>query len=648
MRKAFEKGVTDFPLSKAQSHIDSKDYPEFFQLCKEVDNTLFHKTLVELLALPNPGTVYAQLIESLKGIYPLQIVTTNIDRCLEQSLGLIDVIERSDFERCSESIVSGLPFIAKLHGTISSIESTVFARSDYDQLIRSRSYIAALRALFSTASVVFLGYGLQDKYVLDLITENSDEHLLFGSGPHFRVSDTPGEPQNGVHLIGYTAAHHQDHRAALTVLNFIKQHRETPSVEVLSVSTTADAAQQESGFYLSTFTPSGTHISGQVLELTKPEGKDKINAIVGLGFVQWELPSSESVAFHDLAVGLLCFDRVFLPLASLGVLHERATSEVFWALLASDAIKFIDVVHNPFYVARPDSVIGDVGIARIQEPNQNETRSSMSVVRAMLTPVTGMEKQAETLIEGLESKIRQFDASQHLNLAGMVRDSLLMPRVSQLLGFSEYITTGRIPRWLAYPTLRFAHLVQTGLICNQLKIRAARIPFGGELLLSAAFNVRPAENTVYEYASFVMAGAFGSNLSYYLERNPRVLLDLLKFRESPEGEALRGEISDRLKTNDGAEFASAIDGGLRRAVSAPVLQAARNKYSELMKADGRGPLIEAIWGDSNTGDGSLHLWRNRSRELLLEEAKSRGIRNDSPCLCGSGDSLGDCCLRVLR
>ena len=36
-----------------------------------------------------------------------------------------------------------------------------------------------------------------------------------------------------------------------------------------------------------------------------------------------------------------------------------------------------------------------------------------------------------------------------------------------------------------------------------------------------------------------MAGAYGSNLSSYLEANPQALLILLKFRESAEGEALR-------------------------------------------------------------------------------------------------------------
>ena len=166
--------------------------------------------------------------------------------------------------------------------------------------------------------------------------------------------------------------------------------------------------------------------------------------------------------------------------------------------------------------------------------------------------------------------------------------------------------------------------------------------------MSAAYILKSAEQTVFDYASFVLAGAFGANLSDYFERNPRLLLNLIKFRGSAEGGALRREVSDRLETSDGAEFSVAVDGSLKAVVPGAVLQAARNKYSALMKASIRGRVAEVIWGDTNTGDSSLRLWRERSREILLGEAKRRGVRRDSPCLCGSGDSLSECCVRSLR
>jgi SIR2-like domain len=165
MRKVFTKSVPNFPDDLAKSHIASKAYPDFFQLCKEADCSLYNGILLEQFSLPNIGQIYEQFIECLKQLAPLQIVTTNVDLCLEQRLGTIDVIERTDLERCGNSLTSGTPFVAKLHGSVSSIASTVFAKSDYQQIMGSEEYLAAVRSIFSMSSVAFLGYGVQDEYV---------------------------------------------------------------------------------------------------------------------------------------------------------------------------------------------------------------------------------------------------------------------------------------------------------------------------------------------------------------------------------------------------------------------------------------------------------------------------------------------------
>lgn len=189
--------------------------------------------------------------------------------------------------------------------------------------------------------------------------------------------------------------------------------------------------------------------------------------------------------------------------------------------------------------------------------------------------------------------------------------------------------------------------MQTGLICSQLDIRASRVPFGGVSLLSAAFSIQRSDETAFDYASFVMSGAFGSNLSAYVERNPKSLLDLLKFRETNEAGALRREVADRLATNDGTEFSTAIEGGLRSAIPKALLQAARNKFSALVTANSPAASANAVWADQTAGDASLWLWRARARELLLDEARLRGVRASSPCICGSGDPLRNCCMRAL-
>lgn len=646
MRRIFAKSVSGFPGELATKYMESESYPKLFELCRAKEEKLFNKTLVEQFSSPNLGPVYKQLITGLKGIAPQQIVTTNVDLCMEQLLGRIDVIERSDIERCADCIVKGNPFVAKLHGSVSMIESVVFASSQYRQIVESRSYVAAVRSVFALGTVIFVGYGLQDDYVLRLLTENDAEHKLFGAGPHFLITSKPGPPKNGVHRISYQLKQHEDHRAALTVFSVIAQEK-IPTVFNSPIALgNRRSKKRESGFYISDFKPSGTYPSEQTFEANNPQ-QIKISALYGLGFAQGELPSSDTVAFHDLAVGLTCFDRVFLPLSSVGVFHKKATFEVFWALINSSAIRFVDIIHEPVYLSSPESLTGDVGVVRIQDPGRQGTRPSMTIVRRMLSPVPGKEVEAIALMERLESKIVSFGDSELLNLGGMVRSGLLLPKVSRLLGFSDYSLPNAIPRWLAYPTLRFAHLVQTGLICNQLGIRAARVPFGGESLISAAFGIQPGDLTVYDYASYVMAGAFASNLSGYLEANPGTFLKILSFRESTEGEALRSEIADRLETNDGTEFSTAIEGSLKKTVPAIVLEKARNKFSALIKAQNHAVSADVVWANRGAADASLWRWRARSRELLLSAARLRKIRSGSPCLCGSGDRFRDCCMRPL-
>jgi hypothetical protein len=62
----------------------------------------------------------------------------------------------------------------------SSIGSVVFTSSDYQELVGNASYIAAIKGLFSSAVVLFLGYGLQDKYLLKLIADTEGSTSCFG------------------------------------------------------------------------------------------------------------------------------------------------------------------------------------------------------------------------------------------------------------------------------------------------------------------------------------------------------------------------------------------------------------------------------------------------------------------------------------
>jgi len=140
MRKTFARNITDFPDDLAESRIASEAYPELFQLCRDLDIKSFNSTLLRELNAPAISPLYLQFIDRLRKIAPGRIVTTNVDLCLEQQLGPIDVIERADVERCRGCILADTPFLAKLHGSISSVGSTIFTSSDYQQLVGKGDY----------------------------------------------------------------------------------------------------------------------------------------------------------------------------------------------------------------------------------------------------------------------------------------------------------------------------------------------------------------------------------------------------------------------------------------------------------------------------------------------------------------------------
>lgn len=649
LRREFARQVASFPNDLARAQIETKQLPEAFELFNNFDRGLYNRLLVKNLSAPQElPLLYKQLISKLSTLTPLQVVTTNADRCLEANLQVPCLVERSDLEVCKDLIASGTSFIAKLHGSVSSIPSTVFTASDYREVKRSQSFLGAIRDIFSTASVLFLGYGLKDDYILGLLASLGSANPLFGTGPHFHVTADATAPVTDTHRIMYSLHLHPNHRAALTVLDVIAQANtlSKTSIQVLDTNLILKSPAKETAFFISDFRPSGRHRSSEEYDTANnTDGRD-LKAITGLGFVNSEFESTQSVAFHDLVVGLICFDRVYLPLMSIGDFGSKAKS-FFWPLVNSDAVNFIYQPHEPVYLYDLGSGRGDLGEIHHPGTHLGEYRPPLEVIYHHLKPEPGREAEVYGKFDNFGERIKTFDGFARYNICQIACDALLLPHVSTLLGFSEYVVPSNIPHWLAFPMLRLIHLIQTALICRDLDIDACRVSFGGSSLLSAAFSVSRGALSVYDYASFVVSGAYGVNVSGVIEAYPQLLMNILSFRESPEGQAIRREIADVLDSNSGAEFAVSVEGSLRRAIPTVVLQAARNRFSKIAHTSvfSSAPLL---WTNSSANDSNLRKWRERSREILLSDAKLKGVSPNDPCLCGSGDKLRDCCLRPLR
>lgn len=367
---------------------------------------------------------------------------------------------------------------------------------------------------------------------------------------------------------------------------------------------------------------------------------------VGLGFTNNEFPFSQSTAAHDLIVGLICFDVIYLPLTALHRIRALL-GDSFWQLSQADVVQFVHIQHEPAIVSGKGELMGNVGLITLTA-STGDPQSIGTHIRRQLAPAPGMEAEAEKLFSELESKVIMFGDGLKLELASSVRASFMMPEVAKLLGIGEAILPSQVPIWLRFPCLRMAHLVQTGAVCDRLGIQAAKIPFGGVRLTSAAFGVQPSSDSADQCASYVLSGRFNSDLGSALVAQPSVLQGILRFRETAEGEAFRREVRDKLHTDVASEFPASVNAGLARNIPPQILQKAQDQLSSLLTESISISSVPAVWANSLQLDDSTRFWRARSRSLLIGLAKERGIGRDDPCICGSGDKLRLCCLSPLR
>lgn len=179
-----------YERSEGAKALAQQDYPAVFQRCSDANPQRYYSLLSETLSPRVINPVYGRLslLAALRQIEGVSILTTNIDEVLERSLSSFTLLQHSDLERAISLVTSRSPFIAKLHGSISSVRSAVFTTNDYKALIADAGFIHVLRCLLTTCSLVFIGYSLRDQYLFDLLQRNADLLSLFGGGPHFLVS----------------------------------------------------------------------------------------------------------------------------------------------------------------------------------------------------------------------------------------------------------------------------------------------------------------------------------------------------------------------------------------------------------------------------------------------------------------------------
>lgn len=651
LRRDFFKFVPGLNNNAALELINKNSFPEFFQMCHDLDRQRFYRFLSDAF-LPKGDTVLnARFIELLFRIAPIHVLTTNVDESIEQRFPDAAIYQPSDLTGCVTQLGEGRSFIAKLHGSRSRIEATVFTRDDYEVLKKDTSFINTLKHIFAISTVIFLGYSVTDEYVLQLLSDDARDMSLFGAGPHFVVS-SQFRSKAPLRQINYAVKRFPDHRAALSVLDIVWQSRQrAPAVQLISesrkkIDTSSSSIASASGYYISDCMPPGTWNNSTVATFNRKDGTPS-QLTVGLGFTNDEVPFHDSPAAHDLAVGLTCFDITHFPLSNLNRVFTLLGESLFRTLLISDAIKFVHIQQEPAVVSVVDGLMADIGLVRTSTPDGQDHDADW-FIRQQLNPQPGKEKEAEALFSQLQSKVVVFDRSNELALADLVRSSVMMPHVSKLLGIGEAILPTQVPVWLTFPYLRLAHLVQTGAVCEALGLQAAKIPFGGSILTSAAFGVQAGTDFSDRYASYVFSGRFDADLGALFFSDPTFIQIILKFRNTAEGETLRREVRQQLLANEATAFAASVNAGLSRGIPLTLIQRARDKVTALFTESMKVSPVGAVWANASQTDDTTRYWRSKSRQTLLQLAKRRNVSGDAPCICGSGDKFRLCCLLPLR
>jgi hypothetical protein len=321
---------------------------------------------------------------------------------------------------------------------------------------------------------------------------------------------------------------------------------------------------------------------------------------------------------------------------------------VFRELLGRDALRLIHSTAEVGILFQPHEAIGDLGNLTLRAKDGAGPEALSARIRRMLNAVPGKESEAEAFFEQLEARTVVYERADEIQLPSMVRSAFLMPAVSKLLGIGDAILPTRVPRWLRYPYLRMAHLVQTAALCTEYGLQACKLPFGGTQLTSAAFGVQPPSLDADSLASYVSTGAFNSDLGALLMQDMSIVRKILSFRESSAGESFRRETGQALAGGSGGEFNASVNAGLTRTIPFDMLQKARDRLLTLMTDRARVTAVPAVWGDSRRSDTSTRFWRARSEKMLLKLCSARGIGKDDPCICGSGEKLRLCCLPPLR
>lgn len=627
--------------------LSKQDFPGLFDLCKCTSLSRYAKMLTDELSIRPVTPLFKRFCSAISRVTPIHVLTTNVDEMLEKHIEA-SLIEHDDLARARSCLLSKQPFICKLHGSISNIKSVVFSTADYHVLENDESYLSQLAGLIAMSHLIFIGYGLRDEYLVKLLQKNIKDAKAFGDGPHYAILTTEGDAfPESVKVIKYVGGLHTDHRDSIQVL---EQYGISQASKVKTDIQPSIHAFRSSHLLFHIFPP-GTYISSQRLGFATDENGRTMEALVGSGFTNEELPDNRSTAFHDLIVGLLCFDQTYAPINAAGRVHDLLGAELFWRLVSEDILSFIQWENQECVIFPSTTSLSGGDLASIKAFNPDQTEKSVEqIIRQQLSAVPGHEVEAARLFKLLFDKTKTIPVDIDNVVPQYTRSLLLRPEIRRLLGVSEGNPISSLTRWNVFPIIRLATVVKIGIACSYLGIASTKLDFGAAMLAGPALATVAGREWVDDVAGYVLCGRFAADLGSLAMADPSIIEAVLRFRETAQGVSMRSEIFSHLSRSEAADAFIAVNAALHESISTKILQSARDKFIEFRTPNIGDNKVRSpsLWNDQRYSELAISKWRARSRQILFEHINALKLDLYSECPCGSGDKLKFCCEAALK
>ena len=628
--------------------LQSGNYPTFFEKIKSASPQRYNRLIKDQFTIREPTPVYSRFLSAISSIQPIRLITTNVDEMLEKGLEGVQTVQRDDVEQILDLNSSDKSYLLKLHGSVSDIESVIFAKSDYDAFWCNSRISDILSKIVVESSLVFIGYSLQDQSVVELLERSDQLRSLLGDGPHFAIlpQDNTQLPPS-VRIIEYKPIPYKDHRTSITVIEEVAASRKGQDSDYIPQET---ASNLISAHLLFDIFPPGTWNTSYTAEATSSSG-DEVSVTAGLGFKSDELATRQSTALNDLLVGLTCFDVVYAPFTAVARLIKLIGEPTFMQLVKNGVLRFIHWERELVLLFRSKDVLrrGELEPMTIYGRENGPPLQAIDYLRRWVTPQTGKEAQAKENVETIATQTITIKQEQEQDIVGRTRSLLISPRIRNMLGVSGGAPLDQITQWNTFPVLRLGHVVKIGTVCNLLGLASAKLDFGSSGLAGPAFATSFGQEWSDSVASYVLCGTFSEDLGKLAESDPAFIEAVLKLRESAAGLSLREEVMRQIAASEGAEVSASVNAGLRRLLPSSVMDQARRQFVNLyVSPTNLQQPIAMLWNDARSADQALRLWRERSLRELNEICRKAGISQYDPCPCGSGEKLKFCCEESLR